>query len=142
MLIVQNPPFPIFRMRMAMSGDPSSTPTTPHTRRFEVWLAVGLIGFGLLVLPALIYVTGTLLLGAYGGGEHLGSFYGDYFRDLGATPQTWALVLGPYLLVQVARLIFTDFGKSSAPPGERKRESAPAAAANPSRERREPTIKL
>lgn len=124
---------------MAMPGDPASTPTPPRPRRFEAWLAVGLIGFGLIVLPALIYVTGTLLLGAYGGGEHLGSFYGDYFRDLGKTPQTWALALGPYVLVQVARLIFTDFGKSSPPPAEDKREPAPATRV---RERREPTIKL
>ena len=127
---------------MAMSGDPASTSPPANPRRFEVWLALGLIGFGLLVLPALIYVTGTLLLGAYGGGEHLGSFYGDYFRDLGNTPQTWALLLGPYVLVQVARLIFTDFGKSSTTPAKGKRASAPATAASPSRERREPTIKL
>jgi hypothetical protein len=139
MLSDQIPPSHTLRMRMAMSGDPASTPTPPGSRRVEAWLAVGLIGFGLLVLPALIYVTGTLLLGAYGGGEHLGAFYGDYFRDLGTTPQTWALVLGPYVLVQVARLIFTDFGKSSPPPLEGKRQSAPA---NPARERREPTIKL
>lgn len=126
---------------MAHSGDPASTssPGNP-SRRFEAWLAAGLIGFGLLVLPALIYLVGTLLLGAYGGGEHLGSFYGDYFRDLVSTPQTWALVLGPYLLVQLARLIFTDFGKSSATPPE-PRESEQRQASAP-RERREPTIKL
>ncbi|MEQ1579999.1 MAG: hypothetical protein ABL964_05365 [Steroidobacteraceae bacterium] len=124
---------------MAMSGDPSSTSSLRQFRRFEAWLAVGLIGFGLIVLPALIYVTGALLLGAYGGGEHLGSFYGDYFRDLGKTPQTWALALGPYVLVQLVRLIFTDFGNSSPPPAEDKREPAPASR---TRERREPTIKL
>ncbi len=127
---------------MAISGDPASTPTPKHPRRFEVWLAVSLLGFGLLVLPALIYATGTLLLDAYGGGEHLGSFYGDYFRDLATTPQTWVLVLGPYVLVQGIRLIFTDFGRSSAPPAGGKRELSPAAPASPSRERREPTIKL
>lgn len=126
---------------MANSGDPasSSSPSQP-ARRFEAWLAVGLIGFGLLVLPALIYLVGTLLLGAYGGGEHLGSFYGDYFRDLVSTPQTWGLVLGPYLLVQLARLIFTDFGKSAAPQDE-PRQAAPKPS-GATRERREPTIKL
>lgn len=115
-------------------------PATPHSLRFETWLAVGLIGFGLLVLPALIYATGSLLLGDYGGGEHIGAFYGDYFRDLGATPQTWALVLGPYVLVQVARLIFRRSGEpqASVPPG---RPARPPSSSAP-RERREPTIKL
>lgn len=127
---------------MATSGDPPTTPPARNRRRFEVWLAVGLIGFGLLVLPALIYGTGTLLLGAYGGGEHLGSFYGDYFRGLGSTAQTWTLVLGPYVLVQLARLIFSDFGKPSAQTTDDQRASIPSAPANPTRERREPTIKL
>lgn len=124
---------------MATSGEPSSSSAPRNRGRFEVWLAAGLIGFGLLVLPALIYVTGTLLLGTYGGGDHLGSFYGDYFRDLGTSPQAWALVLGPYAIVQLTRLIFTDFGKPTA---EERDDSGPSAPANPARERQEPTIKL
>lgn len=126
---------------MALPGEPAASPPAGrHSLRFEAWLAVGLIGFGLLVLPALIYATGSLLLGAYGGGEHIGSFYGDYFRDLGATPQTWGLVLGPYVLVQLARLIFRD--SSNPDPSQEPPEPARRAATAAPRERREPTIKL
>jgi len=127
---------------MAAPATPASNPEPSRSsRRFELWLALGLVGFGLLVLPALIYLTGSILLGAYGGGEHIGSFYGDYFRDLVAAPLTWVLVLGPYVLVQIARFIFrtrdaTGFQPSPEPPEhERKSRAEP-------RERREPTLKL
>ncbi len=126
---------------MALPGEPSASPPAGrHSLRFEAWLALGLIGFGLFVLPALIYATGSLLLGAYGGGEHIGSFYGDFFRDLGATPQTWGLVLGPYVLVQLARLIFRDRSEPGTPAASRE-PARPSSTPAP-RERREPTIKL
>ena len=116
----------------------------PRSGRFEVWLALGLVAFGLIALPALIYFTGTLLLGAYGGGKHVGSFYGDFFSDLaGGSARAWALALGPLVLVQLTRLIFSRFsGKpdaQSAPPPVP--QPAPRTG-NPLRERREPTIKL
>lgn len=126
---------------MALPVEPAASPPTGrYSLQFEAWLAVGLIGFGLFVLPALIYATGSLLLGAYGGGEHIGSFYGDFFRDLGATPQTWGLVLGPYVLVQLARLIFRDTSESEPPAASC--EPARSSSASAPRERREPTIKL
>ncbi len=131
---------------MTASDDKDSDVPVPHgQRRFEVLLAVSLVAFGFVVLPALIYVTGTILLGAYGGGEHIGSFYGDFARDLGdGSARAWILVIGPYLLVQLARLIFSRFG---ALPSEPETPRPPAGAAAPRsgsqpRERREPTIKL
>jgi hypothetical protein len=128
---------------MAISGDLSSSLAPGnHARRFEIRLAVGLIAFGLLVLPAVIYFTGSLLLGTYGGGGHLGSFYGDYFRDLARAPQTWALALGPYVLVQLARLVFRDFSRPPAGEAQVQREADRPAPADATRERREPTIKL
>lgn len=127
---------------MALPGEPAASPPTGrYSLRFEAWLAVGLIGFGLFVLPALIYATGSLLLGAYGGGEHIGSFYGDFFRDLGTTPQTWGLVLGPYVLVQLARLIFRDTSGEPETPAASRKQERPSSSSIP-RERREPTIKL
>jgi len=117
------------------------------SRRFEIFLAGGLLLFGLLVLPALIYLTGTLLLGEYSGGTHLGSFLGDFTRDLaGGSARAWSLVVGPYVLVQVGRLIFREFG--GKPPAAQPENSPPqpksaTARSRPdARERREPTFKV
>lgn len=127
---------------MAAPATPASNPESSRSSgRFELWLALGLVGFGLLVLPALIYLTGSILLGAYGGGEHIGSFYGDYFRDLVAAPLTWVLVLGPYVLVQIARFIFRTRDATGLPPSPEPPEPERRSRAEP-RERREPTLKL
>lgn len=129
---------------MPSSGE--STASTPAARsgiRFEVLLALSLVLFGLVVLPAVIYVVGAVLLGEYAGGGHLGSFYGDILRDLGqGSPQAWALVLGPLILTQAGRLIFLRFG---AEPVFGDREPSPPPRTTTRidvRERREPTLKL
>jgi len=67
---------------------------------------LGLIaGFGLLVLPFLIYLAGVTTLGPYEGGltAFLGSLYGSFVRlEAGA----WVLLLaGPYALFWVVRLL-------------------------------------
>ena len=57
------------------------------------WLAVGL-----LVLPALIFVSGIALRGRYEGAG-LGPTYGSIIDGLGeGSAAAWAVVLGPYLL--------------------------------------------
>lgn len=109
--------------------------------RTEALLAVGLLVFGVAVLPALIYLTGVVLLGDYPGGTHIGSFYGDLLRDLSSgSGRAWALVAGPWLLVQLGRLIFTRFGSAAAD----ETSSTPPNPARPSSrnspERREPTL--
>jgi hypothetical protein len=92
----------------------AATPSQPdlnraHLRRELQW-ALWSLGFGLFVLPGLIYVVGTLLLGPYGGAAdgsaHVGSFYGDVFRGL-ATPSisAWSIALGPLVIVVLLRLI-------------------------------------
>lgn len=129
---------------MPSTGESAAdTPAKGSGLRFELLLALSLVLFGLVVLPALIYFVGVLLLGEYAGGGHLGSFYGDILRDLGqGSPQAWILVLGPLLLTQVGRLIFLRFGTE---PATRDQEpSAPARAPGKAnvRERREPTLKL
>jgi uncharacterized membrane protein YdjX (TVP38/TMEM64 family) len=61
-------------------------------------------GFGLLVLPFLVYLAGVLSLGPYEGGllSFLGSLYGSF---LTLQPTAWALLLGPYLLFWIVRLM-------------------------------------
>jgi hypothetical protein len=133
-------------LSMGVTDDEDSgAPARRSPWRFESLLALVLVAFGLLVLPALIYFTGTILLGAYGGGEHLGSYYGDFARDLGlGSALAWILVVGPYLLVQLARLIFSGFGTSTSATESPRQVAEPAVPRSPDRprERREPTLKL
>lgn len=90
--------------------------------RFELIFASAWLAFGLFVLPALIYAVGNVLLGPYGpdqGGADagLGSFYGDFFGDLAElSGRTWAIVLGPLLLVTLVRALF--FGMAASSPDQ------------------------
>jgi hypothetical protein len=103
----------------------------------------------LLLLPAMIYAVGAGLLGAYGGGPHLGSFFGDFFRNLASgSLRTWFIVLSPYLFVWLLRLIFRS-RRLPAPqmpddpgPDAEKSRSTPRVAAHPAAtaKRREPFV--
>jgi hypothetical protein len=75
----------------------------PFWRRELGFLAL-LFGFGLLVMPFLIYLAGWLTLGPYEGGllAFLGSLLAAFFT---ATPSAWLLVFGPYLLFTAVRLL-------------------------------------
>ena len=128
------------------SADTKARVPRPRWQK-EVFLALACILFGLLLLPALIYMVGAQLLGAYGGGPHIGSFYGDYFRNLVAgTGRTWFIVLSPYLFLMIMRGIFFRWSNVLPPvaPGDGNSSvedrEAPAARERPSRERREPFI--
>ncbi|MCC7198590.1 MAG: hypothetical protein IT483_03685 [Gammaproteobacteria bacterium] len=59
-------------------------------------------GFGLLVLPFLVYLAGLLSLGPYEGGllRFLGSLYGAFLR---LEPTVWLLLLGPWLMLTLLR---------------------------------------
>jgi len=119
--------------------DPDDTPTASSRWRKQATLAAICLGFGVLILPALIYVVGAKILGAYGGGPGISSFYGDFFRNLiSGGLRTWFIVLGPYLLLAVLRLIFWP-----------RRNKLPVNQAGPidaiaqptaTRERREPFV--
>lgn len=80
------------------------------TWRRELLLFACLAGFGLLVLPALVYAVGVFLLGEYRPGATVGSFYADLYAELFA-PALWAwlLVLGPWLGIQWLRLLWLPF---------------------------------
>jgi hypothetical protein len=76
---------------------------SPGWRR-ELRLAALLFGFGLLVMPFLIYLAGVLTLGPYEGGlpAFLGALFAAFFT---ATPSAWLLVAGPYLLFAAVRYL-------------------------------------
>ncbi len=111
--------------------------------RFEIVLASILLAFGLFILPALIYIVGTLLLGPYGEKAGLGRFYADFFGDLiEPSGRAWALALGPFVLVSVLRLLFLDVRRPAA--DEDEPSAAPPQGAEPAREhaRVEPRVSL
>jgi hypothetical protein len=76
---------------------------SPAWRR-ELRMGALWLGFGLLVMPFLIYLAGVLTLGPYEGGllAFLGSLLAAFFT---AKPTAWLLVLGPYLLFTSIRLL-------------------------------------
>jgi hypothetical protein len=117
--------------------------TAPPRWRKELALAAIFIGLSLVVLPALIYGVGVQILGAYGGGPHIGSFYGDFFRNLiGGVFRTWFIVLAPYLFICVLRLIFWPWGRKlpSSQPGAEGDLAQPHTPTPMTRERREPFV--
>jgi hypothetical protein len=76
---------------------------SPGWRR-EIRIGALWLGFGLLVMPFLIYLAGVLTLGPYEGGllAFLGSLFVAFFT---ATTSAWLLVFGPYLLFTAIRLL-------------------------------------
>ena len=76
---------------------------SPFWRR-ETGFFAFFLGFGLLVMPFLIYLAGVLTLGPYEGG--LLAFLGSLMRSvMTAAPSAWLLVAGPYLLFTAVRLL-------------------------------------
>jgi len=80
---------------------------SPFWRR-ELGFFALLFGFGLLVMPFLIYLAGVLTLGPYEGGllAFLGSLMGAVVT---ARPSAWLLVIGPYLMFTVIRFLTRPF---------------------------------
>jgi hypothetical protein len=113
--------------------------------RFELLFAAGWLAFGALILPALVYGVGTVLLGTYADGS-LGALYGNFYRDLfSGSTAALALLFGPYVILMLARIPLIGRRKpahdspvkdheASAPPTKR------AASAKPRPERIEPRI--
>jgi hypothetical protein len=72
-------------------------------RRNVGWLVAALL-FGALLLPFLVYYTGTMTLGPYSHGGPLG-FYGDFLASLARLRwSAWSLLLGPAALLFACRL--------------------------------------
>jgi len=81
-------------------------PSPPgNSLKKEVALFTGLLFFGLAILPIVIWFVGKAVFGVYGG---MG--YGDFFGTLigkirGGDLVAWFLVLSPWLVWQIARLM-------------------------------------
>jgi hypothetical protein len=75
-----------------------------NTMRRELVYLAWIAGFGLIVLPFLVYLAGIQTLGPYEGGllSFLGSLYGAFFT---LQPSAWILLLGPYVLFWAVRLL-------------------------------------
>jgi hypothetical protein len=71
----------------------------------ELILAAVLIGFGLLVLPYMIYFVGLQIVGTYEGeGGALGLMLAIWAALGRGAWAAWMLVLSPYLVVQLLRV--------------------------------------
>ena len=116
-----------------------------HRLRKEGTLAGSCLGIGLIVLPGLIYAFGSKVLGAYGGGPHIGSFYGDFLRNLASgTFRSWLIVLMPYAMVLALRLIFRpQLPPTPSDPAIARTEELPPetqAQSSAASQRREPFV--
>jgi hypothetical protein len=85
----------------------ATRPRQARIRRELVYAGIA-GGFGIVLLPLLVYWAGAATLGPYEGGlaRFLGKLYGDF---VALSPAAAALLLGPYLLFQGVRLLTRPF---------------------------------
>lgn len=70
----------------------------------ELTIAALLLGFGAGVLPALIYLVGTVVIGPYEG-EGLVALYAAILTGaLNLEPVPWLLIASPLIVVQLFRI--------------------------------------
>jgi hypothetical protein len=87
----------------------------PLWQRELLWSA-GTIAASLTVLPVLIYIVGNQLLGAYGGGGTLGSFFQHFFGNLlRGSWAAWSVAVGPALILAALRYLLTAPFHSAIP---------------------------
>src|SRR5690606_3738517 len=115
--------------------------------RFQRLLAGALLAFSLLLLPGLIFLVCAALLGRYGASEDggIGSFYADFFSDLGSVSlRAWLLALGPALRLYALRALFfqrTSPAEADEPPtAPRERPIARSAPRAPTPAARRPRV--
>jgi hypothetical protein len=61
---------------------------------------------GALLEPVLVFLVGQALFGDYAEGAGLGTFFGNFWKDLlAADPVPWTMLFAPYLLVIWMRLV-------------------------------------
>ena len=78
---------------------------TGHWKR-ELVIAAALFACGFLLLPLAIYWVGKQVVGNYTGDGGLVALTDRIWADFfSLDPAAWTLVLSPYLLVQLVRLI-------------------------------------
>ena len=65
---------------------------------------------GAFLEPVLVFLVGQALFGDYAEGAGLGTFFGNFWKDLVAgDPVPWIMLLAPYLLVLWMRLATYPF---------------------------------
>lgn len=103
---------------MLMAESPVSDRQTSATRTItrEAGLLLGLLFFGLVLLPVAVYVVGRAIFGDYGGGS-----YGHFYSELSARIRSgdgaaWFLVLSPYLGWQILRLVALGWRRAGERP--------------------------
>lgn len=75
--------------------------------RKEVGLFVGLLFFGLVLMPVVVFLIGESLFGTYAGSGY-GGFFGMISEKIrNGDRVAWFLVLAPYLIWQILRLMAT-----------------------------------
>lgn len=118
-----------------MNEQTISAANPKRLRRSLLFLAIGSLLFGFLILPAAIFLVGALVLGPYGGGAHgLGSFYADLLKNLvSGEPHTWFIALGPCAIVAALWLLFMRPDASFETPPRQNHPSRP-------KQRKEPTL--
>ena len=79
-------------------------PRTASRIRKELLLALSLVGFGLLALPAAVYWVGLQVVGEYEAEGGLWALMLNLWSDVvGANPMALILVLSPYFIIQLLR---------------------------------------
>jgi hypothetical protein len=76
------------------------------TWKRELTIAAAALGFGLFVLPVLIYFVGQQLIGEYSAESGVLALYEHIWTDfLSLRATAWILVLGAYVIVQLIRCV-------------------------------------
>jgi hypothetical protein len=88
-------------------------PRDAGNARRELRYLLLFVGFGLLVLPLVVYLAGALTLGPYDGGlpAFLKELYGGFVT---LSPGAALLLLGPYVLFQAVRLLSRPYRRERA----------------------------
>src|SRR5882724_9772152 len=110
-----------------------------RARKRELVFAAAGVVVGFVVLPILIFMVGTVLLGPYAGGQSIGPFFTAFYVNLAhGSVRTWLIALAPYLAFWLVRLSIRRYPFDNAKPPQDSNPSPKPAVAQPgaSRSRR------
>lgn len=81
-------------------------PATGLDWRREIAVVAGALLAGLLLLPLAIAAVGEAMIGPYEGGGALALAEQLWLDALALRPAAWILILSPYVLAQLVRLVW------------------------------------
>jgi hypothetical protein len=79
----------------------------------EAMIGVGLLLFGVLLLPLAVFLVGKTVFGGYAGDGYIDFFSQLFSKLLDLDKAAWFLVLSPYLAIQIARLAILGWRKTA-----------------------------